>query len=96
MPREAVIDTGTRQIAVVASGGGRFEPRQVKLGVSGRDGLVQVLSGLAPNEQVVIALATEAATIREDRIRASRAERLLHRMTGSRAIAWKRSPMIAR
>jgi Cu(I)/Ag(I) efflux system membrane fusion protein/cobalt-zinc-cadmium efflux system membrane fusion protein len=53
VPREAVIDTGTRQIAFVALGGGRFEPRTVKLGLSGRDGLVQVLSGLAPNEQVV-------------------------------------------
>jgi Cu(I)/Ag(I) efflux system membrane fusion protein/cobalt-zinc-cadmium efflux system membrane fusion protein len=53
VPREAVIDTGTRQIAFVAQGGGRFEPRLLKLGTSGRDGLVQVLSGLAPNEQVV-------------------------------------------
>ena len=53
VPREAVIDTGTRQIAFVATGGGHFEPRQVKLGTGGRDGLVQVLSGLAPNEQVV-------------------------------------------
>jgi hypothetical protein len=53
VPREAVIDTGTRQIVFVATGGGHFEPRQVKLGVSGREGLVQVLSGLAPNEQVV-------------------------------------------
>ena len=53
IPREAVIDTGTRQIAFVTTGGGHFEPRQVKLGVSGRDGLVQVLSGLAPNERVV-------------------------------------------
>ena len=53
VPREAVIDTGTRQVAFVAAGGGRFEPREVKLGISGRDGLVQVLSGLEPNEQVV-------------------------------------------
>lgn len=53
VPREAVIDTGTRQVAFVATGGGRFEPREVKLGVSGRDGLVQILSGLAPGEQVV-------------------------------------------
>jgi membrane fusion protein, copper/silver efflux system len=53
IPREAVIDTGTRQIAFVTTGGGKFEPRLVKLGISGRDGLVQVLSGLAPNEQVV-------------------------------------------
>jgi Cu(I)/Ag(I) efflux system membrane fusion protein/cobalt-zinc-cadmium efflux system membrane fusion protein len=53
VPREAVIDTGKRQIAFVAQGGGRFEPRLIKLGTSGRDGLVQILSGLAPNEQVV-------------------------------------------
>jgi Cu(I)/Ag(I) efflux system membrane fusion protein/cobalt-zinc-cadmium efflux system membrane fusion protein len=53
VPREAVIDTGTRQLTFVALGGGQFEPREVKLGLSGRDGLVQVLSGLAPNEQVV-------------------------------------------
>jgi RND family efflux transporter MFP subunit len=53
IPREAVIDTGTRQLAFVTSGNGKFEPRLVKLGVSGRDGLVQVLSGVAPNEQVV-------------------------------------------
>jgi Cu(I)/Ag(I) efflux system membrane fusion protein/cobalt-zinc-cadmium efflux system membrane fusion protein len=53
VPREAVIDTGTRQIAFVASGNGKFEPREVKLGISGRDGLVQVLAGLAPGEQVV-------------------------------------------
>lgn len=53
VPREAVIDTGTRQIAFVAVAGGKFEPREVKLGIGGRDGLVQVLAGLAPNEQVV-------------------------------------------
>jgi Cu(I)/Ag(I) efflux system membrane fusion protein/cobalt-zinc-cadmium efflux system membrane fusion protein len=53
VPREAVIDTGTRQIVFASMGGGRFEPRLVKLGLSGNDGLVQVLSGLAPNEQVV-------------------------------------------
>ena len=52
VPREAVIDTGTRQITFVSLGGGRFEPREVKLGLSG-DGLVQVLSGVSPNEMVV-------------------------------------------
>lgn len=53
VPREAVIDTGTRQIAFIAAGGGHFEPRRVKVGFSGRDGMVQVLEGLAPGEQVV-------------------------------------------
>ena len=53
IPREAIIDTGTRQITFVAMGEGRFEPRELKLGLSG-NGLVQVLSGVSPNEQVVV------------------------------------------
>jgi Cu(I)/Ag(I) efflux system membrane fusion protein len=53
VPREAVIDTGTRQIAFVPLEYGRFEPRRVKLGAAGDGGLVQVLEGLAPGERVV-------------------------------------------
>jgi Cu(I)/Ag(I) efflux system membrane fusion protein/cobalt-zinc-cadmium efflux system membrane fusion protein len=53
VPREAVIDTGTRQIVFVALDGGRFEPRQVRVGTSG-NGKVQILSGLMPAEEVVI------------------------------------------
>jgi membrane fusion protein, copper/silver efflux system len=52
-PREAVIDTGSRQIVFVAAGQGRFEPRHVTLGASGADGMVQVLKGLAPGDLVV-------------------------------------------
>ncbi|MCK6459851.1 MAG: efflux RND transporter periplasmic adaptor subunit [Planctomycetes bacterium] len=53
VPREAVIDTGTRTIAFLARDGGRFEPRIVKLGVEALDGEVQVLEGLAPGDRVV-------------------------------------------
>jgi len=53
VPREAVIDTGERQIAFVAQERGHFEPRNVRMGAAGGDGLVQVLSGLAPGERVV-------------------------------------------
>lgn len=53
VPREAVIDTGSRQLAFISLGQGRFEPRQVKLGVDGDDGLVQV-EGLAAGESVVV------------------------------------------
>jgi RND family efflux transporter MFP subunit len=53
VPREAVIDTGTRQVAFVALGHGRFEPRRLSIGSSGGDGMVQVLAGLAPGEAVV-------------------------------------------
>jgi Cu(I)/Ag(I) efflux system membrane fusion protein/cobalt-zinc-cadmium efflux system membrane fusion protein len=54
VPREAVIDTGLRQLAFVALGGGRFEPREVALGEEGDGGRVQVLSGLAAGEELVV------------------------------------------
>jgi RND family efflux transporter MFP subunit len=53
VPREAVIDTGTRQIAFVAMAGGHFEPRNVRMGIMGNDDRVQILEGLAPDEMVV-------------------------------------------
>jgi Cu(I)/Ag(I) efflux system membrane fusion protein len=52
VPREAVIDTGTRQIAFVAEPNGRFTPRELRLGVEA-GGMVQVLAGLAPGERAV-------------------------------------------
>jgi RND family efflux transporter MFP subunit len=52
-PREAVIDTGTRQIAFVDAGDGHFDPRNVRMGVVGDDGRVQIIDGLAPGERVV-------------------------------------------
>ncbi|HVS11271.1 MAG TPA: efflux RND transporter periplasmic adaptor subunit [Planctomycetota bacterium] len=54
VPREAIIDTGARQVAFVALDMGHFEPRKVEMGASGEEGMVQVLSGLAPGEQVVV------------------------------------------
>lgn len=54
IPREAVIDTGIRQVAFVVAGEGRFEPRRVRMGASGTDGMVQVLDGLAQGELVVV------------------------------------------
>ncbi len=52
VPREAVIDTGTRQIAFVAESEGHFQPRNVRVGLRGGD-VVQILEGLAPGEAVV-------------------------------------------
>jgi RND family efflux transporter MFP subunit len=54
VPREAVIDTGERQVAFIAESVGHFEPRSVRVGLSGDDGMVQVLEGLAPGEPVVV------------------------------------------
>jgi RND family efflux transporter MFP subunit len=53
VPREAVIDTGERQVALVAASGATFEPRRVTIGASANDGMIQILSGLAPGETVV-------------------------------------------
>ena len=53
IPTEAVINTGEKQHVFVALGQGRFAPREIKLGVQGNDGLVQVLAGLKGGEDVV-------------------------------------------
>jgi Cu(I)/Ag(I) efflux system membrane fusion protein len=52
VPASAVIDSGTRQVVLVAKGEGRFEPRPVKLGMRG-DGYVEVLEGVSKGEEVV-------------------------------------------
>jgi membrane fusion protein, copper/silver efflux system len=54
VPGSAVIDSGTRQVVLVAKGEGRFEPRAVKLGRRG-DGYVEVLDGVGKGEEVVTA-----------------------------------------
>ena len=53
IPLDAVIDSGTEKVVFVAIGEGKFQPRKVTLGES--DGTqVEVLSGLARTERVVI------------------------------------------
>ncbi len=52
VPSQAVINTGLRQVVAVALGGGRFEIRDVKLGVYA-DGYYEVTSGLMPGETIV-------------------------------------------
>lgn len=54
VPTSAVIDSGTRAVVLVQRAEGRFEPREVKLGARGNQ-YVQVLSGVQPNEDVVVA-----------------------------------------
>jgi RND family efflux transporter MFP subunit len=54
VPADAVIDTGLKQHVFIALGQGRFEPREVKLGVLGNDGRREVLSGLKGGEDVVV------------------------------------------
>jgi Cu(I)/Ag(I) efflux system membrane fusion protein len=52
VPDSAVIDTGARQIVLVAKGDGRFEPRPVTLGARG-DGFREVLEGVRAGEEIV-------------------------------------------
>jgi membrane fusion protein, copper/silver efflux system len=48
----AIIDSGTRQVVLVAKGEGRFEPREVKIGRRG-EGHTEIVSGLEPGEEIV-------------------------------------------
>ncbi len=52
VPSEAIIRSGSREQVFVVRGPGKFEPREVILGVSA-EGLVQILSGVEAGEQVV-------------------------------------------
>jgi Cu(I)/Ag(I) efflux system membrane fusion protein len=54
VPESSVIDSGTRQVVLVAKGDGRFEPRMVKLGVHGQ-GYVEIREGVREGESVVTA-----------------------------------------
>ena len=53
VPRDAIIDTGQRQVAFVSLGEGKFEPRDILMGIENGDGMVEVLDGLEPGEKVV-------------------------------------------
>jgi len=52
IPDASILDTGPRQIVYVKTGEGRYEPRQVKVGVRS-DGQAQILSGVKAGEVVV-------------------------------------------
>ncbi|MCC7294107.1 MAG: efflux RND transporter periplasmic adaptor subunit [Phycisphaerales bacterium] len=53
IPREAYIDSGTRQVAFVDQGGGKFQPRDIQVGVQAGDGMVELVYGLDAGERVV-------------------------------------------
>jgi multidrug efflux pump subunit AcrA (membrane-fusion protein) len=54
VPQEAVIDSGVRKIVFVSKGKGKFEPREVKLGLEADGSSYQVLDGLSEGEKIVI------------------------------------------
>lgn len=67
VPSEAVLRTGSRQVAVVDLGGGAFTPRPVVLGHEA-EGWVEILDGLDEGERVVTSaqfLLDSEASVRE-------------------------------
>lgn len=52
VPVEAVLDSGVRKVVIVALGGGRFAPREVRVGTQS-EGYCQILRGLTQGERVV-------------------------------------------
>ena len=54
VPADAVIRSGTRNVAVIALGGGRFEPRDIELGLDTGEGWFEVVSGVEEGERVVV------------------------------------------
>jgi len=53
VPEQAVIRSGRRNLVIIATGGGYFEPRDVQLG-SSADDYVEVLDGLREGETIVV------------------------------------------
>ncbi len=54
IPSDAVIRSGRRSLVVLSTGGGRFEPREVELGIDSGEGWTEVTRGLAPGEEIVV------------------------------------------
>jgi Cu(I)/Ag(I) efflux system membrane fusion protein len=53
VPDSALIDTGTKQVAVLDKGEGKFEPREVKVGVRG-SGFTEIKAGVVEGDRVVV------------------------------------------
>ena len=54
IPQEAVIDSGVRKLVFVSLGKGKFQPREVKIGIEGAENEFQVLKGLHEGEEIVV------------------------------------------
>jgi Cu(I)/Ag(I) efflux system membrane fusion protein/cobalt-zinc-cadmium efflux system membrane fusion protein len=54
IPQEAVIDSGVRQVVFVALGKGKFQPRDVRIGLEVGENSYQVLDGLKQGDEIVL------------------------------------------
>jgi Cu(I)/Ag(I) efflux system membrane fusion protein/cobalt-zinc-cadmium efflux system membrane fusion protein len=80
VPQEAVIDSGTRKLVFVSLGKGRFQPREVKIGVEGDGNRYQVLGGLSEGEEVVV--SAQFMLDSESRLREAIQKMMEARLTG--------------
>ena len=53
IPQESVIRSGVRNVVFISLGNGRFQPRDVQLGLEGNNDEYQVLEGLSEGEEIV-------------------------------------------
>lgn len=53
VPSEAVIQTGTRSVVLLAQDGGKFQPVDVELGAEG-NGMTEIRKGLAAGQKIVL------------------------------------------
>ncbi len=53
VPNQAIIHTGTRDVAIISLGNGYFKPVNVTLGVRGDEGYIQVINGLNAGDNIV-------------------------------------------
>ncbi|MCH8052927.1 MAG: efflux RND transporter periplasmic adaptor subunit [Planctomycetes bacterium] len=86
IPREAYIDSGTRQLVFVDRGEGKFEPREIQVGVEAEDGMVEVLYGLDEGEIVVT--SGQFMLDAESKLK----EAIAKMMEAERALTTKRTP----
>ena len=54
IPQEAVIDSGVRKVVFISLGKGKFQAREVEIGIEGNENEFQVLKGLKEGEEIVI------------------------------------------
>lgn len=80
VPQEAVLFSGERTLVFVALDGGRFVPRDVKIGVESGDGYYEIQSGLKEGESIV--LSGQFLLDSESRLQESIAKMLANRQAG--------------
>jgi Cu(I)/Ag(I) efflux system membrane fusion protein len=88
VPSEAIVRSGSREQIFVVRKPGKFEPREVTLGVSAQ-GLTQILSGVQAGEQVVT--SSQFLIDSESKLREATAK-MMNALQGSSSVAGGRMP----